>query len=284
MATDLMIQAEGLTKRYGETQALAGVDISVPAGTILGLLGPNGAGKTTAVRVLTTLARPDSGSATVAGFDVLRQPGEVRRHIGVAAQDATLDPLLTGRQNLVLIGELSDLGRAASRARAKELLAQFELTDAADRVVKGYSGGMRRRLDLAGALDDAAACAVPGRADDGSGPDVAAAGLGGHPRAPRRGRHRTADDAVPGGGRRAGPRHRGRRPRPGHCARDAAGTEGGEPRRPPGGDAGRAARWRGRGHGAAGVGPGLGQRRRAAPERRRGLVDGVGDRRGAGVG
>ena len=152
MATDLMIQAEGLTKRYGETQALAGVDIAVPAGTILGLLGPNGAGKTTAVRVLTTLARPDSGSATVAGFDVLRQPGEVRRHIGVAAQDATLDPLLTGRQNLVLIGELSDLGRAASRDRAKELLAQFELTDAADRVVKGYSGGMRRRLDLAGSL------------------------------------------------------------------------------------------------------------------------------------
>jgi ABC-2 type transport system ATP-binding protein len=152
MATDVMIQAEGLTKRYGSTQALAGVDISVPTGTILGLLGPNGAGKTTAVRVLTTLARPDSGSATVAGFDVLRQPGEVRRHIGVAAQDATLDPLLTGRQNLVLIGELSDLGRAASRTRAKELLAQFELTDAADRVVKGYSGGMRRRLDLAGSL------------------------------------------------------------------------------------------------------------------------------------
>jgi ABC-2 type transport system ATP-binding protein len=152
MATDLMIQAEGLTKRYGETQALAGVDIAVPAGTILGLLGPNGAGKTTAVRVLTTLARPDSGSATVAGIDVLRHPAEVRRHIGVAAQDATLDPLLTGRQNLVLIGELSDLGRAESRARAKELLAQFELTDAADRVVKGYSGGMRRRLDLAGSL------------------------------------------------------------------------------------------------------------------------------------
>ena len=147
-----MIQAEGLTKRYGETQALAGVDISVPAGTILGLLGPNGAGKTTAVRVLTTLARPDSGSATVAGIDVLRHPAEVRRHIGVAAQDATLDPLLTGRQNLVLIGELSDLGRADSRARAAELLAQFELTDAADRVVKGYSGGMRRRLDLAGSL------------------------------------------------------------------------------------------------------------------------------------
>jgi ABC-2 type transport system ATP-binding protein len=152
MATDLMIQAEGLTKSYGSTRALAGVDIAVPAGTILGLLGPNGAGKTTCVRVLTTLARPDSGSATVAGIDVLKNPGEVRRHIGVAAQDATLDQLLTGRQNLVLIGELSDLGRAESRARAKELLAQFELIDAADRVVKGYSGGMRRRLDLAGSL------------------------------------------------------------------------------------------------------------------------------------
>jgi ABC-2 type transport system ATP-binding protein len=152
MADELMIQAEGLTKRYGETQALAGVDFAVPAGTILGLLGPNGAGKTTAVRVLTTLARPDSGQATVAGIDVLKHPAEVRRHIGVAAQDATLDQLLTGRQNLVLIGELSDMGRAASRARAAALLAQFELTDAADRVAKGYSGGMRRRLDLAGSL------------------------------------------------------------------------------------------------------------------------------------
>src|SRR5712671_4400348 len=112
MAEQPAILAEGLKKYYGNVKALDGVDLAVPAGTILGLLGPNGAGKTTAVRVLTTLARPDSGSATVAGFDVLRNPGEVRRHIGVAAQDATLDPLLTGRQNLVLIGELSDLGRA----------------------------------------------------------------------------------------------------------------------------------------------------------------------------
>jgi ABC-2 type transport system ATP-binding protein len=147
-----MIQAEGLKKAYGETQALAGVDFAVPTGTILGLLGPNGAGKTTAVRILTTLAMPDAGRGTVAGFDVVKQPGEVRRHIGVAAQDATLDPLLTGRQNLVLVGELSDMGRSASRARAKELLEQFELTFAADRVVKGYSGGMRRRLDLAAAM------------------------------------------------------------------------------------------------------------------------------------
>jgi ABC-2 type transport system ATP-binding protein len=152
MSTELMIEAENLQKRYGETHALAGVDFSVPAGTILGLLGPNGAGKTTAVRILTTLALPDAGRGAVAGIDVVRHPGDVRRHIGVAAQDATLDPLLTGRQNLVLVGELSDMGRGASRTRAAELLEQFELTDAADRALKGYSGGMRRRLDLAASL------------------------------------------------------------------------------------------------------------------------------------
>jgi ABC-2 type transport system ATP-binding protein len=151
-ASDLMIEAEDLEKRYGETQALAGVSFSVPAGTLLGLLGPNGAGKTTAVRILTTMALPDGGRAAVAGIDVVKHPGEVRHHIGVAAQDATLDPLLTGRQNLVLVGELCDMGRAAARGRASELLEQFELTDAADRVLKGYSGGMRRRLDLAASL------------------------------------------------------------------------------------------------------------------------------------
>jgi ABC-2 type transport system ATP-binding protein len=147
-----MIEVEALTKRYGQTQALAGVDFSVPAGTLLGLLGPNGAGKTTAVRVLTTLALPDSGRAAVAGIDVVRHPAKVRRCIGVAAQDATLDRLLTGRQNLVLVGELSGMARQRARARATDLLAQFELTDAADRVVKGYSGGMRRRLDVAASL------------------------------------------------------------------------------------------------------------------------------------
>jgi len=147
-----MIEVEGLAKRYGDTQALAGVDFSVSAGTLLGLLGPNGAGKTTAVRVLTTLAVPDSGRAMVAGIDVVRHPAQVRRRIGVAAQDATLDRLLTGRQNLVLVAELSGMGRQLARARATELLAQFELTDAADRVVNGYSGGMRRRLDVAASL------------------------------------------------------------------------------------------------------------------------------------
>jgi ABC-2 type transport system ATP-binding protein len=152
MAEQAVIEAEGLAKRYGETQALAGVDLSVPAGTILGVLGPNGAGKTTAVRILTTFATPDRGRATVAGHDVVTAAAEVRRHIGVAAQDATLDQLLTGRQNLALIGELSRMRRSASKARATELLDRFELGFAADRIVKGYSGGMRRRLDLAASM------------------------------------------------------------------------------------------------------------------------------------
>jgi ABC-2 type transport system ATP-binding protein len=149
---DTMIEADGLYKSYGATRALAGVSFSVPAGTVLGLLGPNGAGKTTAVRILTTLALPDAGRARVAGIDVMARPAAVRRQIGVAAQDATLDGLLTGRQNLVLIGELSGMRTGQARTRAAELLELFELADAADRVVKGYSGGMRRRLDLAASL------------------------------------------------------------------------------------------------------------------------------------
>jgi ABC-2 type transport system ATP-binding protein len=152
VADRLMIEAQGLTKRYGTTQALAGIDLAVEAGHILSVLGPNGAGKTTAVRILTTLAQADSGSARVAGFDVTTQAAAVRRCIGVAAQDATLDELLTGRQNLVMIGELSGLSRIASRARAQQLLDQFDLADAADRLLKGYSGGMRRRLDLAASV------------------------------------------------------------------------------------------------------------------------------------
>ncbi|HVS86086.1 MAG TPA: ATP-binding cassette domain-containing protein, partial [Gaiellaceae bacterium] len=147
-----MIEATGLRKRFGATVALDGLDLAVPAGAILGVLGPNGAGKSTALRILTTLTLPDEGAARVAGHDVLREPQEVRRLIGVTAQAATLDELLTGRQNLVLVGRLGGLGRAAARARAAELLEQFELADAADRLLKEYSGGMRRRLDLAAGL------------------------------------------------------------------------------------------------------------------------------------
>ena len=146
------IQARGLVKRYGDVTALAGVDLTVPTGTVLGLLGPNGAGKTTCVRILTTLLRPDEGSAEVAGIDVLTHPREVRRRIGLSGQYAAVDEYLTGFENLDMIGRLYHLGAKASRERARELLAEFRLEDAADRPAKTYSGGMRRRLDLAGAL------------------------------------------------------------------------------------------------------------------------------------
>jgi daunorubicin resistance ABC transporter ATP-binding subunit len=152
MAADSMIEASGLQKRFGPTVALAGLDLTVPAGAVLGVLGPNGAGKTTALRILTTLSLPDAGTARVAGHDVVREAQAVRRAIGVTAQDATLDEVLTGRQNLVLVGRLSGLRRASARARANDLLTQFGLVDAADRMLKEYSGGMRRRLDLAAGL------------------------------------------------------------------------------------------------------------------------------------
>jgi ABC-2 type transport system ATP-binding protein len=146
------IEAEGLRKRYDRRQAFGGVDLAVPAGTVLGLLGPNGAGKTTTVKMLATLLEPDGGWARVAGFDVVRRPGEVRRRIGLAGQYAAVDDMLTGRENLVLIGTLAHLGRRTARARAADLLDRFELSDAADRQARTYSGGMRRRLDLAACL------------------------------------------------------------------------------------------------------------------------------------
>ena len=147
-----MIEAEGLRKVYGEKVAVDRVDLEVPAGRILGVLGPNGAGKSTTVRMLTTMTSPDAGTGRVAGFDVAREAASVRRVIGVTGQDASLDELLTGTQNLVLVGELSSLSREQARVRAAELLERFELTDAAGRMVKTYSGGMRRRLDLAASL------------------------------------------------------------------------------------------------------------------------------------
>ena len=150
--TNTMIEAVGLHKTFGETHALSGLDFDVREGTILGMLGPNGAGKTTAVRILTTLTHPDSGSATVAGIDVLRHPAKVRAQIGVAGQYAALDELLTGRENLGMVGRLYRVDGPTVKKRADALLERFELTDAADRTVKTYSGGMRRRLDLGAAL------------------------------------------------------------------------------------------------------------------------------------
>jgi oleandomycin transport system ATP-binding protein len=146
------IWAEGLVKRFGETTALAGVDLAVRTGTVLGLLGPNGAGKTTAVRVLATLLQPDAGHATVGGFDVVRQAHQVRQLIGMTGQYASVDETLTGAENLQLIARLLGVPRPQAKARARELLDQFELTDAAGRAAKTYSGGMRRRLDLAASL------------------------------------------------------------------------------------------------------------------------------------
>ncbi|MFI5494497.1 ATP-binding cassette domain-containing protein [Actinoplanes sp. NPDC051859] len=150
--TTMAVEADGLVKTYGEVKALDGLHLTIPEGTVLGLLGPNGAGKTTCVRVLTTLLRPDSGSAQVMGIDVLREPKRVRERIGVSGQYAAVDEYLTGFENLDMVGRLYHLGRKPSAARARELLEQFRLEDAANRPVKTYSGGMRRRLDLAGAL------------------------------------------------------------------------------------------------------------------------------------
>jgi ABC-2 type transport system ATP-binding protein len=147
-----VIRARGLVKTYGSVRALDGLDLTVPEGTVLGLLGPNGAGKTTAVRILTTLLEPDDGTAEVAGIDIHKRPAAVRAKIGLSGQYAAVDEYLTGYENLHMIARLYGLGGGASKSRARGLLDRFALSDAADRPVKTYSGGMRRRLDLAGAL------------------------------------------------------------------------------------------------------------------------------------
>ncbi len=152
IATENAVEVRGLVKHYGETKALDGVDLSVRQGTVLGVLGPNGAGKTTLVRVLSTLIKPDAGTAYVGGYDVLRQPKQLRRTIGLTGQYASVDELLSGYENLYLIGRLLDLSGKAAKARAAELLERFSLTEAAKRPAKTYSGGMRRRLDLAASM------------------------------------------------------------------------------------------------------------------------------------
>jgi ABC-2 type transport system ATP-binding protein len=150
--TDAAIEAQGLRKSYGEVHALAGIDLRAPAGTVLALLGPNGAGKTTAVRILTTLIPPDGGTARVAGLDVVDEAAALRARIGLAGQYAAVDENLSGFENLEMVGRLYHLGRRPSRERARELLADFDLSEAGERLARTYSGGMRRRLDLAAAL------------------------------------------------------------------------------------------------------------------------------------
>ncbi|MFT4201561.1 ATP-binding cassette domain-containing protein [Gordonia sp. (in: high G+C Gram-positive bacteria)] len=151
-SSDIAIEAIDLVKRFGDFTAVDGISFEVPRGTVLGLLGPNGAGKTTTVRMMTTLSEPTSGTARVAGYDVLKHPDEVRRSMGLTGQAATVDEILTGRENINMIGGLYGIGRKALTARGDQLLEQFSLTDAANKPVKDYSGGMRRRLDLAVSL------------------------------------------------------------------------------------------------------------------------------------
>src|SRR5690348_4651650 len=152
MSEDYAIRTRGLRKAYGDVQALDGVDLDAARGSVFGLLGPNGAGKTTVVRILTTLLEPDEGSATVAGLDVVQDASKLRAQIGLAGQYAAVDENLTGLENLTMVGRLYGMSRSEGKARGNELLERFDLTDAASRPVKGYSGGMRRRLDLAAAL------------------------------------------------------------------------------------------------------------------------------------
>ena len=152
MSSDIAVEADGLVKSFKDTKALKGVSFQVPRGKILGVLGPNGAGKTTAVRILATLLRADGGRATVAGFDVAKNPREVRKRVGLTGQYASVDEDLTGRENLIMIGELLNMRMGAAKSRAVELLDWFDLTEAADRKAKTFSGGMRRRLDLAASL------------------------------------------------------------------------------------------------------------------------------------
>ena len=217
-----MVEAKALSKRYGETQALDDVDLEVATGSILGVLGPNGAGKTTALRILTTLSTPDSGRAWVAGHDVVAEAAAVRRKIGVTGQDATLDELLTGRQNLMMIGELSRLSRSAARRRTERAARAVR----AHRRRRPHGQGLLRRHAPAPRPRrqprDAPAGALPRRADHGARPHQPAAHVGRDPRARRRRRHGPPHDPVPRRGGLPGRRHRRHRPRPGHRARHAA--------------------------------------------------------------
>ena len=219
---DQAIVVEGLAKRYGELAALDGIDLQVEEGTIFGLLGPNGAGKTTAVRILATILAPDAGRAEVLGHDVVREPAAVRLRIGLAGQYAAVDPNLTGRENLRMVGMLGQLPRSAIAPRADELLERFSLADAADRPLRTYSGGMRRRLDIAASLVPRPPVLFLDEPTTGPRPHEPQRALGHDPGAGRRGHHGAAHDPVPRGSRPArgtGRRHRRRARDRERCAR-----------------------------------------------------------------
>ena len=237
------VEVRGLVKKFKETTALAGVDLDVPEGSVLGLLGPNGAGKTTIVRILATLLMADAGTARVFGKDVVADANQVRAMIGLTGQYAAVDEYLTGQENLEMIGRLYHLGKADARQRASTLLERFDLADAAGRIAKTYSGGMRRRLDIAASLIarprvlflDEPTTGLDPRSRIGMWEFIALAG--------RRGHDHPAHHPVPGGGRSAGGQHRGDRPRQGHRPRNigraqvpggraSAGIHGGGRRRP----------------------------------------------------
>ena len=254
------IEAEGLVKVYrsrkSEVRALDGVDLEVREGTVLGLLGPNGAGKTTTVRILATLLRADAGRATVAGLDVARDAQAVRKLIGLSGQYAAVDENLTGRENLWMFGRLYQLSSSEASRRANALLERFALEDAADRVAKTYSGGMRRRLDLAAALIGQPQVLFLDEPTTGLDPRSRLGDVGRHPEPGARGQHAAPDDAVPRGGRRAGRRDRRRRPRPDHRPRHVGRAQ----------DPGRRRAHRGR---RPRPRPAVPRGRRARPERRR---------------
>ena len=236
--TQMAISVTDLRKSFGDVRALDGVSLEVTAGTVLGLLGPNGAGKTTFVRVLATLLKPDSGEARVAGLDVVRDEAQLRQRIGLAGQYAAVDENLTGLENLTMVGRLYGMARSQARARGSELLERFDLVEAARRPVKTYSGGMRRRLDLAAALVAAPPVLFLDEPTTGLDPRSRVGSVGGD-REPRLGGDdRPADHPVPRGGRPPGGPDRGHRPWPADRRGDLRSAQGPRRRRAPGGHPG----------------------------------------------